>query len=108
MGLLDALKAKLRKLTAPREVTQTITQRVAPKAQAMIRESSRTKAGNVPWFKGPLRGSSDIPTTVTAQGDELKINMVDWALEKENAKGLPDKMAALVREEARAAMKGAK
>ncbi len=108
MGLLDALKAKLRKLTAAREAVQTITQRVAPRAQAMIRESSRTPRGNVPWFKGPLRGSTDIPTTVTAQGDELKIVMVDWALEKENAKGLPEKMANLVREEASAQLKGGK
>lgn len=103
MGLVDAIK---KKIADWRKAPLTITQRVAPKAQAMIRASSRTRRGNVPWFKGPLRGSTDIPTTVTAQGDELKINMVDWALEKENAKGLPDKMTALVQAEARAVMGG--
>lgn len=103
--MFDALKAKLRSLVS-RKPAQTIPQRVAPRAQAMIRESSRTARGNVPWFKGPLEGSSDIPTTVIAQGDELKINMVDWALEKENAKGLPDKMRALVQAEAKAYMEG--
>ncbi len=101
MAFYDALKAKFRSLTS-RKPAQTITQHVAPKAQAMLRESSRTARGNVPWFKGPLVGSSDIPTTVTAEGDELKTVMVDWALEKENAKGLREKMVALVRAEARA------
>lgn len=103
MGIFDAVKAKIAQW---RKAPQTITERVAPKAQAMIRASSRTARGNVPWFKGPLKGSSDIPTTVIASGDELKIQMVDWALEKENAKGLPEKMAALVRAEAQAIARG--
>jgi len=104
MGLFDSLKSRLRALVA---APQTITQRVAPKAQAMLRESSRTRRGNVPWYAGPMRGSTDIPTTVTAVGDELKIEAVDWVLEKENAKGLPEKMAALIRAEADA-MRGGK
>lgn len=103
MGFLDGLK---RRIADFRKAPQTIAERAAPKAQAMIRESSRTARGNVPWFAGPLKGSFDLPTTVTANGDELKIVMVDWALEKENAKGLPDKLGAIVRAEAVAALRG--
>ena len=103
--MFDAIKAKFRALLS-RKPAQTICERVAPKAQPMIRESSRTARGNVPWFKGPLNGSFDLPTTVTASGDEIKIVMVDWALEKENAKGLPGKMTALVRAESPAVMRG--
>ena len=84
----------------------TIAQRTAARTEPMLRESSRTKRGNVPWYKGPMRGSSNIPTTVTAVGDDLKIVMVDWALEKENAKGLPDKIAVIAREEAIAVLRG--
>jgi hypothetical protein len=103
MGFLDALKKKIADF---RKAPETIPQRVAPKAQAMIRESSRTARGNVPWFKGPLRGSFDLPTTVTANGDELKIVMVDWALARENEKDLSGRLAALVRAEAVAALRG--
>ncbi len=99
MGLLDALKRKIKQLMA---APQTIQQRVAPKAQAMLRESSRTARGNVPWFAGPLKGSTDIPTTVTAEGADLKVKMVDWAWEREQDKGAAEKLAALVRAEIRA------
>ena len=101
--MFDAAKRWIAKMRA---APQTIPQRVAPRAQAMIRESSATARGNVPWFKGPMRGSFDLPTTVTAQGDTLKIEMVDWALAKENEKGLPDKMRALVQAEAQAIARG--
>lgn len=95
-----------RKIAEWRAGPRTITQRIAARAQPMIRESSRTRRGNVPWYKGPMRGSSDIPTTVEAVGDELKINMVDWALAKENEKGLADKLAVIAREEAIAVLRG--
>jgi hypothetical protein len=95
-----------RKIAEWRKAPATVAERTAARAQPMIRESSRTKVGNVPWFKGPLKGSSDIPTTVTASGDELKINMVDWALEKEYKKGLSDKLATIAREEAIAVVRG--
>jgi hypothetical protein len=104
--VLLMFEAIRRKIEQWRNPAPTIVQRVAPKAQAMIRESSRTPRGNIPWFAGPPKGSTNIPTTVTAVGNEFKIQMVDWALAKENAKGLPDKMAALVRAEVQAMKEG--
>lgn len=95
-----------RKIAEWSKAPATVAERTAARAQPMIRESSRTKRGNVPWFKGPMRGSSDIPTTVTASGDEMKINMVDWALDREYEKGLSDKLAAIAREEAVAVLRG--
>ncbi len=102
--MFDAIKKRIAQFFAS---PPTLVQRVAPKAQAMLRESSRTPRGNTPLFKGKPKWSADIPTTVTAVGDELKINMVDWALAKENAKGLPDKMRSLVAAEVQA-MRGGK
>ena len=43
MGLLDAFK---KKIADWRRAPQTIPQRVAPQAQAMLRDSSRTARGN--------------------------------------------------------------
>jgi hypothetical protein len=102
MGFLDAVKKRIADF---RKAPQTIPQRVAPKVEALTRRLATTKRGNVPLYIGPISDVA-IPITATAEGDSIRIVCVDWALANANAKGLQDGVAALVRAEAVATLRG--
>jgi hypothetical protein len=78
----------------------------APRVQAQARRDLTTARGNVPWFKGPARGSTDIPFTATAIGPSLRYRGVKWAMDRAYARNYVAGWTRIVREAAREAMKG--
>jgi hypothetical protein len=78
----------------------------APRVQAQGILDMRTQRGNDPLFKGPMKGSTDIPFTVTAVGASLRFRGVKWALDKVYASGKIAGWSAIVRQARREAMKG--
>lgn len=100
--MFDSFKARIKALFA---APKTITQRAAPRVQALTRQLATTKRGNVPLYIGPL-STVAIPITSTAEGDEIRTVCVDWALANANAKGLQEGVSAIVRAEAVAVLRG--
>lgn len=98
-----ALMALLRGMPA---ATSAAARMAAPLVQARAREDLTTPRGNVPWFKGPMRGSSDIPFTVRAVGTDLRFRGVDWAMRRARDRGYLVGWVTIIRASVRAAMKG--
>lgn len=93
--MFERIRARLRALV---EAPKTITQRAAPRIERQLISDATTRRGNVPSYmpRGP-----DVPISVTAQGDEIKVNAVDWVLRKAEEKGQHETWANIVRDEAR-------
>jgi len=98
-----ALMARLRGMIA---ATPAAAKAAAPLVQAQARRDLTTARGNVPWFKGPARGSSDIPFTVKAVGTNLEFRGVGWAMKRAYDRNYVGGWTRIVKEAARAAMKG--
>ncbi len=78
----------------------------APRVQAQGVLDMKTKRGNDPLFRGPLKGSTDIPFTVRAVGASLQFRGVKWALDKIYASGKIAGWSAIVRQARREALRG--
>ncbi len=97
------LRARLRGMIA---ATPAAARHAAPLVQAQARRDLTTALGNVPWFKGPLKGSTDIPFTVKAVGTNLEMRGVGWAMKRAYDRNYVAGWSAIVRQAARDAMKG--
>lgn len=93
--MFEAIKARLRRLT---EAPKTIPERAAPRIEAQLKKDATTRRGNIPSF---APGGPDVPITARAVGAEIKVNAVDWVLEKAAEKGQHEIWADIVRDEAR-------
>lgn len=97
MAFFAALKARIKALTA---APTTAAQRAAPRIQAQLIADATTRRGNVPSFSP---GGPDVPISVVAVGDEIKVNAVDWVMRKARENGQDAEWAAIVRDEIRRA-----
>jgi hypothetical protein len=84
----------------------TVAREAAPLIEAQGRHDLTTARGNIPWFKGPMKGSSDIPFTAKAAGAGVRIRGVDWAIKRAFDRDYVTGWMAIVKKVARAAMKG--
>lgn len=98
-----ALMARLNGLIA---ATPAIARASAPLIEAQGRRDLTTARGNVPWFKGPARGSTDIPFTVKAVGTNLEMRGVGWAMKRAYARNYVAGWTAILKKTARAVAKG--
>ena len=74
----------------------------APRIQARLREDATTKRGHVPSY-GKF---GDIPITAAVRARQVVVTAVDWVMEKAKDEGQPKAWAAVVREEAKKALRG--
>ncbi len=102
MGI-RAMAARIRDMITADERAAKIA---APRVQAQGTLDMRTKRGNDPLFRGPLKGSTDIPFTVTAIGSSLRFRGVKWAIDKVYSSGKIAGWSAIVRQARREALKG--
>ena len=101
--MFAALKARLRDMIA---ATPAAAKLAAPRIQAQARRDLTTARGNVPWFRGPIPGSSNIPITVKAIGAAVQFRAVKWAMDRAYARNYVAGWSTIVRQAAREAMKG--
>lgn len=94
--MFEKLKARLKALVA---TPKTAAERAAPRIEEKLKSDATTRRGNIPSF---TPGGPDVPIAVTAEGNEIKVNAVDWVLRKANERGQPAEWAEIVREEVRA------
>lgn len=97
-----ALMARLRGMIA---ATPTVARTAAPLIQAQARRDLTTTRGNVPWFKGPLKGSTDIPFTVKAVGTNLEMRGVGWAMKRAYDRNYVAGWTAILKKTARDVLK---
>ena len=103
MAVTSAVQARLRSMiTAGPRAAQIAASRV----EAQGRRDITTRRGNIPWFKGPIKGSSNIPFTVKAVGANLDIRGVKWAVERASRLNFVAGWTRIVKQAAREALKG--
>ncbi len=103
MAFADALKARLRDLVT---VTPRAARLAAPRVQAQARADLTTARGNVPWFKGSILGSSDIPIVSVAIGSSVQTRAVGWAMRRAYDRNYVARWTAIVRAAGREAARG--
>ena len=90
------IKAMIARCTARIDVLPQIAIDAAVQIQADARNDARTRAGNVPLFKGKPKWSADVPITAIARGDRITVTAIDWAMSHLRRDGRPREWIATI------------
>jgi hypothetical protein len=92
------------RLEAMKRAPAEALRQAAPRIQERLRSDATTARGNVPSY-GKF---GTIPITATVRAGQIVVTAADWVMEKAKDEGQPKAWAAIVRKEARKAVRGSR